>query len=59
MGAVLDIMALTLLVVATSAFVLGMYLMSGRDDVGAVFAFACGAVLLRSAVDLLRPRSSG
>jgi len=59
MGSVLDILALVLLVVAIGAFVLGIYVMGNRDDIGALFCFACGAVLLRSSVDLLRPRSAG
>jgi hypothetical protein len=59
MGSVLDILALVLLVVAIGAFVLGIYVMGNRDDIAALFCFACGAVLLRSSVDLLRPRSAG
>ncbi len=59
MGSVLDILALVLLVVAIGTFVLGIYVMGNRDDIAALFCFACGAVLLRSAVDLLRPRSAG
>ena len=59
MGIVLDILALILLTAAISAFVFGVYVMTGRDDIGALFCFVCGAVLLRSSVDLLRPRSTG
>jgi len=59
MGSVLDILALLLFVAAIGAFVAAVYVLCGRDDVAAIFYFACGAVLLRSSVDLLRPRSTG
>ena len=59
MGTVLDILALVLLSVAICSFILGIHLMWKRDDIGAVFCLACGAILIRSAVDLLRPRSAG
>lgn len=59
MGRVLDILALVLLFIAISVLVLGLYVMGNRDDVGALFCFACGAVVLRASVDLLRPRSAG
>lgn len=59
MGRVLDIVALVLLVIAVGVLMLGLYIMGNRDDIGALFCFACGAVLLRSSVDLLRPRSTG
>jgi hypothetical protein len=59
MGRVLDILALVLLVIAVAVLVLGIYVMGNRDDIGALFCFACGAVLLRSSVDMLRPRSAG
>lgn len=59
MGRALDILALVLLSTAIGALVLGIYVMGNRDDIAALFCFACGAVLLRSAVDLLRPRSAG
>lgn len=59
MGRMLDILALVLLSIAIGVLVLGIYVMGNRDDIAALFCFACGAVLLRSSVDLLRPRSAG
>ncbi len=59
MARVLDILALFLLLIAVFVLLFGIYVMGNRDDIGALFCFACGAVLLRSAVDLLRPRSAG
>ncbi|HNS95631.1 MAG TPA: hypothetical protein PKL73_01685 [Polyangiaceae bacterium] len=59
MGRVLDIVALVLLVMAVGVLVFGIYVLGHRDDLSAIYCFACGAVLLRSSVDLLRPRSAG
>ncbi|PIE05601.1 MAG: hypothetical protein CSA75_03895 [Sorangium cellulosum] len=59
MGLLLDILAILLLLLAIVVLVFGVYVMGNRDDIGALFCFACGAVLLRSSVDLLRPRSAG
>jgi hypothetical protein len=59
MGRLLDILALTILVLGVGILVLGIHIMGNHDDIAALFCFACGAVLLRSAVDLLRPRSAG
>jgi hypothetical protein len=33
--------------------------MAAREDLGGLLLFATGLVLLRSCVDLLRPRSAG
>lgn len=59
MGRLLDVLAIVLLVLAAAALVLGVYVMSNRDDVAALLSVAVGFVLLRSSVDLLRPRSAG
>jgi NADH:ubiquinone oxidoreductase subunit D len=59
MSRVLDILALALLALAVGVLTLGIYIMGSRDDVGALFCMATGVVLLRSSVDLLRPRSAG
>lgn len=59
MGRLLDVLAIVLLVLATAALVLGVYIMSSRDDVAALLSVAVGFVLLRTSVDLLRPRSAG
>ncbi len=59
MGRLLDVLAIVLLVLAAVALVTGVYVMSTRDDVAALLSVGCGFVLLRSSVDLLRPRSAG
>jgi len=53
------IYGLLLLAIAVGVLTLGIYIMGGRDDIGALFCLATGIVLLRSSVDMLRPRSSG
>ena len=59
MSRLLDILALVLLVLAVTALCAGVYVMGSRDDIAALFLLATGVVLLRSCVDLLRPRSAG
>jgi len=59
MGRLLDVLAIVLLVLAIAALVFGVYVMSNRDDIAALLSVAVGFVLLRSSVDLLRPRSAG
>lgn len=59
MSRVLDILGLVLLAIAIGVLTLGIYIMGNRDDVGALFCLATGVVLLRSSIDLLRPRSAG
>ncbi|MCU0691142.1 MAG: hypothetical protein MUF54_07065 [Polyangiaceae bacterium] len=58
MARVLDVLALILFALAVGVLVLGVYVMGNKDDVAAMVCFAAGIVLLRSAVDLLRPRSA-
>lgn len=58
MQQLLDIIALLLLSCAVAAFVAGVYMMVQHNDFFAIFLLATGAVLLRSSVDLLRPRSA-
>ena len=59
MGRLLDVLAIVLLALATAALALGVWVMTNRDDVTALLSVAVGFVLLRSSVDLLRPRSAG
>ena len=59
MARLLDVFALLMLVLAVVALSGGIYVMGSRDDIGAMFLLLAGVVLLRSAVDLLRPRSLG
>jgi hypothetical protein len=59
MSRLLDILALLMLMLAVTALCAGVFVMGGRDDIGALFLLVAGVVLLRSCVDLLRPRSAG
>lgn len=59
MSWLLDFLALLMLALALSALAGGVYVMGSRDDITAIFLLATGVVLLRSSVDLLRPRSAG
>jgi len=54
----LDIASLLLLLGAGVAFTAGVVALGGRRDLAALYWFAVGALALRSAVDLLRPRGS-
>ncbi len=56
MTRVLDIASLLLLLGAGIAFTVGVIGLGGRRDLAALYWFAVGALALRSAVDLLRPR---
>jgi hypothetical protein len=59
MTRLLDVLAILMLVLAVAALCGGVYVMGNRDDLGAMFLLIAGTVLLRSSVDLLRPRSAG
>lgn len=59
MGRLLDVLAISVLSFGIAALVGGVYWMSNREDVTALFSLLAGTVLLRSSVDLLRPRSVG
>jgi len=59
MGRLLDVLAILLMTLAIAALVYGVYVMGQRDDITALLSVAVGFVLLRSSVDLLRPRSAG
>lgn len=59
MGRLLDVLAILMLVLAVAALCGGVWAMGSRDDLGALFLLAAGVILLRSSVDLLRPRSAG
>jgi hypothetical protein len=59
MALLLDILAVTMLVLAAGSLCAAVALMAAREDLGGLLLFATGLVLLRSCVDLLRPRSAG
>ena len=58
MARLLDVLAILMLVLAAAALCGGIYVMGSRDDLGALFLLIAGVVLLRSSVDLLRPRNT-
>jgi len=58
MQKVLDALSIVLLVAAIAAFGAGIYALGDRKDLGALYWLVVGALTLRSATELLRPRSS-
>ena len=56
MSVLVDVLAIALLAAAAASFATGLQAMGAKDDLGAIYWFAMGALLLRSATDLLRPR---
>ncbi len=59
MARLLDVLSILMLVLAICSLAAGIYVMGNRDDVSAFFLLVVGVVLVRAAVDLLRPRSTG
>jgi hypothetical protein len=58
MQRLLDTLSIALLVAAIVAFAAGFYALGERRDLGALYWLVVGALTLRSATELLRPRSS-
>jgi hypothetical protein len=58
MGRVANAVNIVLFVLAAAAFVLGLRALGDRRDVQALYFLLVGAIALRSATDMLRPRSS-
>ena len=56
MSVLVDALAIVLLVLAAASFAMGLQAMGARDDLAAIYWLVMGALLLRSATDLLRPR---
>lgn len=59
MSRVANVVNLALFVVACVAFGLGLYALGQRRDLQALYFLVVGAISLRAATDMLRPRSSG
>jgi len=53
----IDIISVILLLFAAVAFALGVRALGEREDLGALYWLAVGALVLRSATDMLRPKS--
>ena len=57
MGRAVDIVSILLLIGAGVAFAFGVFALGAERDVQALYWLVVGALLLRSSVDVLRPRS--
>lgn len=57
MARAVDVLSIVLLVAAGLAFYGGVHALSEQRDLGALFWFAVGALSLRSATDLLAPKT--
>ncbi len=58
MGRMLDLLAVTLLFSASLAFLLGVRSLTQEEDRFAIYWLCVGALALRAATDLLRPRNA-
>lgn len=58
MSRVANLVCLLLFVVACVAFGLGLYALGDRRDLPAIYFLIVGGLALRSATEMLRPRSS-
>jgi hypothetical protein len=54
---VVDVLSILALVVASSAFAYGAHELGDGQDLQALYWLAVGGLLLRAAVELLRPRT--
>jgi hypothetical protein len=57
MSRLVDALSIVLLVAATAAFVLGVHALGDERDLVALYWLVVGGLSLRSATDMLRPRS--
>ncbi|MEO8900575.1 MAG: hypothetical protein ABI488_02980 [Polyangiaceae bacterium] len=58
MSKVIDALSILLVLAASLAFAVGVSALSERRDLAALYWLAIGGLVLRSAVELLRPKSS-
>lgn len=58
MSRLANLVNLVLFVAACAAFALGLYALGERRDLQALYFLIVGAISLRAATDMLRPRSS-
>ena len=57
MPKLIDVLCVVLLLAAAGAFALGVYALGDRRDLSALYWLAVGGLVLRSATDMLRPKS--
>jgi hypothetical protein len=55
---VIDVVSVLLLAAAAGAFVLGVSALAGRRDLDALYWLVVGALMLRAATDMLRPKGT-
>jgi hypothetical protein len=53
----IDVISVLMLLFAAVAFALGVRALGEREDLAALYWLAVGALVLRSATDMLRPKS--
>jgi len=58
MSKVVDALSILLVLGASLAFAVGVLALGERHDLSAIYWLAIGGLVLRAAVELLRPRSS-
>ena len=58
MSKVVDLLSILLVLGASAAFAVGVAALGERRDLAALYRLAIGGLVLRAAVELLRPRSS-
>ena len=58
MSKVIDVLSILLVLCAALAFSLGVAALADRRDLAAIYWLAIGGLVLRAAVELLRPKSS-
>jgi hypothetical protein len=58
MGRVADVVNILLFVAACAAFALGIVALGDRRDLAALYWLIVGALALKGATDMMRPRSS-
>lgn len=56
MAKVVDILSIVLLLAAISSFAVGVHLLGQERDVQALYLLVVGGLLLKSSIDMLRPK---
>ena len=57
MSKLADVTSVVLLLVAAGAFAVGIFALTSKEDVTAVYWLVIGALSLRAATDMLRPKA--
>lgn len=58
MGRFVDVLSVLFLVGAAACFTLGIHALADRKDLAALYWLVVGALVLRAATDMLRPKAS-